>query len=210
MSLPLSVVPDADHPLSRHRHRGTRSAGATTPTALTRPVIAATPPAPVPTVAGYAQIDLRHTFGQVAASTWVVTASGTTGPVGFTAVSVASVSLDPPLLSFNVDKASVSLVTIAQSSAAALHLLAEDQADVARRFAGPRDSRFADDGTWHHDDHGLPLVHGASARLVTRVHDLVDAGDSFVVIARVVHTTSTGRAPLVHHGRDYRTLGARA
>ncbi|WP_109474314.1 flavin reductase family protein [Ornithinimicrobium cavernae] len=157
-----------------------------------------------------ATVDLRHAFGRAASSTWVVTGSGERGPVGFTAISVVSVSLSPPLLSFNISKDSSSLVTIAQSGRAALHLLADDQEPVAQRFARDRSRRFADDGAWAYDDHGLPAVRGVASRLITRIHDLVDAGDSFLAIARVEHATTTDRRPLVHHAGAYGALGAPA
>lgn len=152
-------------------------------------------------------IDLRHAFGRAAASAWVITGSGERGPVGFTAISVVSVSLTPPLLSFNIAKDSSSLVTLAHTGRAALHLLAEDQEPLAQRFARDRTRRFVDDGAWTFDDHGLPSVRGVAARLVTRLHDLVDAGDSFVAIARVEHATTTDRRPLVHHAGSFSSLG---
>lgn len=152
--------------------------------------------------------DLRAAFGRAASSAWVVTGSGERGPVGFTAISVVSVSLAPPLLSFNVSKSSSSLVTIAHSGRAALHLLGEDQLPLAERFADDRAKRFVDDDAWHFDDHGLPAIHGVAGRLVTRIHDLVDAGDSFVAIARVEHATTSTRRPLVHHAGSYTSLNA--
>lgn len=157
-----------------------------------QPISPSTPPPAGP-------VDLRLAFGRAAASTWVVTGSGERGPVGFTAISVASVSLAPPLLSFNIAKDSSSLVTIAQTGRAALHLLSADQQSLAERFAGDRSGRFADDGAWAYDDHGLPAVRGVVSRLVTRIHDLVDAGDSFLTLARVEHAVTVGGQPLVHH-----------
>lgn len=151
-------------------------------------------------------VDLRGAFALAASSAWVVTGSGSRGPVGFTAISVASVSLAPPLVSFNVAKTSSSLVTIAQTQRAALHLLDEDQQHVADRFARDRSKRFVEDGVWSYDDHGLPVVHDAAARLITRIHDLVDAGDSFVAIARVEHAVTSAGRPLVHHAGRYTPL----
>lgn len=153
-------------------------------------------------------VDLRHAFGRAASSTWVVTGSGERGPVGFTAISVVSVSLAPPLVSFNVAKDSSSLVTIAQSGRAALHLLAEGQEAVAHRFARDRSRRFVDDGAWAYDDHGLPRIHGTVSRLITRIHDLVDAGDSFLAVARVEHATTSDLPPLVHHAGGYGSVAA--
>lgn len=150
--------------------------------------------------------DLRAAFGQAASSTWVVTGSGERGPVGFTAISVVSVSLTPPLVTFNISKSSSSLVTLAHSGRAALHLLAGDQRAVADRFARDRATRFVDDGAWHVDDHGLPAVHGVATRLITRIQDLVDAGDSFVALARVEHATTSPQQPLLHHAGGYTPL----
>lgn len=147
--------------------------------------------------------DLRATFGHAAASAWVVTGSGERGPVGFTAISVVSVSLHPPLVSFNIAKTSSSLLTIATTGRAALHLLAADQEAVAHRFARDRSLRFVDDGSWAIDDHGLPTIHETAARLVTRIQDLIDAGDSFIALARVEHAVTSQRHPLLHHAGSY-------
>lgn len=150
-------------------------------------------------------VDLREAFRGAAASTWVITAAGETGPVGFTAVSVASVSLSPPLVSFNLTKNSSSLVTLARTGAAALHLLAAGQEDLAHRFAGDRAQRFVADQTWRYDDHGLPWVNDVAVRLVTQLVDLVDTGDSFLAVARVLHTRATGQPPLLRYQGDYRS-----
>lgn len=166
-----------------------------------QPIPPSTPPQAGP-------VDLRLAVGRAAASTWVVTGSGDRGPVGFTAVSVASVSVAPPLVSFTIAKDSSFLVTIAQSGRAALHLLSADQQSVAERFAGDRSWRFVDDGAWAYDDHGLPVVRGVLSRLVTRIHDLVDAGDSFLVLARVEHAVANGGQPLLHHSGGYTPLSS--
>lgn len=152
--------------------------------------------------------DLRSAFRRSAASTWVVTgaASPERAPVGFTAVSVVSVSLDPPLVSFNIARASSSLATLGRSRRAALHLLGGDQTHLAARFAGDRGRRFDDDGTWGWAD-GLPAVHGTTLRLVTDLVDLVDAGDSLLALARVRRAVpGPGAAPLVHHSGHFVAL----
>ena len=144
--------------------------------------------------------DLRSAFRRAAASAWVVTGARSPGldPVGFTAISVVSVSLDPPLVSFNIARSSSSLVTLGRTRRAALHLLADHQGGLATRFAGDRTRRFVDDGTWRWA-HGLPEVADAALSLVTSIVDLVEAGDSFLALARVEHARSTEHAPLIHH-----------
>lgn len=152
--------------------------------------------------------DLRSAFRRAAASTWVVTGARAPDhdPVGFTAISVVSVSLSPPLVSFNIAKTSSSLVTLGRTRRAALHLLGDDQGHLATRFAADRSRRFLPDGSWGWGD-GLPEVHGAALRLVTTLVDLVDAGDSHLAIARVERATDGETAyPLIHHAGRFAPL----
>ncbi|SDQ64221.1 flavin reductase family protein [Quadrisphaera sp. DSM 44207] len=154
-------------------------------------------------------VDLPAVFRTVASSTWVVTTTAPDGtPVGFTAISIASVSLDPPLISFNVSRTSSSLPALTASRRCAVHLLAHDQELLARRFAGPAAHRFDDEGAWGWDEAGVPQLQGAAARLSGAVTAFVEAGDSLLVLAAVEDTRVTGRAPLVHHARAYHRLPA--
>lgn len=153
-------------------------------------------------------VDLRSAFRSAAASAWVVTGHSPSGPVGFTAISIISVSVDPPVVSFNVAKTSSSLATISRTRRAALHLLADEQAYVARRFASDRSQRFVEDGTWSLDGDGLPRIHDVATRITAEVIDLVDVGDSFIVVARVETADTTDRDPLVHHAGGYHPLTA--
>lgn len=141
--------------------------------------------------------DLRAAFRQAAASTWVVTGHSPAGPVGFTAISITSVSVDPPLVTFNIGRTSSSLPVLTASRRAALHLLSGEQAALATRFARDRSLRFVEDGTWAMAEDGLPEIHGVVTRLVTRIVDLVDVGDNHLAIARVEAATVIDRPPLV-------------
>lgn len=160
--------------------------------------VTAARPAPV--------VDLPGAFRTVASSAWVVTTRSPERPVGFTAISVASVSVAPPLLSFNVSRTSSSLEALLQEGRAAVHLLSDSQEHLARRFAAPADGRFPDDGSWEWDETGLPLLHGAVARLAGPFHAVVDAGDSVLLLVRPEVTDVAGGTPLVHHARAYPRL----
>lgn len=155
-------------------------------------------------------VDLRSAFRSAATSAWVITGHSPDGPVGFTAISVVSVSTDPPMVSFNLAKSSSSLATISRSRRAALHLLSDEQAWVATRFAGDRDERFIDDGSWSWAGDGLPRIDGVTTRLLTEVVDLVDAGDSYIAVTRVDSIDATDRNPLVHHAGGFHPLTAPA
>ena len=151
-----------------------------------------------------AALDLRELFGQAASSTWVVTGYGTEGPVGFTAISVTSASLHPPMVTFNVSQAAASLVTLRETRKANLQLLSEGQDDVAIRFSGERDLRFSDPTVWRDRPHGGPDILGVVGRLSVDIHEFVAAGDSVVVVAQVIASESDPtRRPLLHHARRY-------
>ncbi|WP_380166521.1 flavin reductase family protein [Jannaschia sp. R86511] len=160
-------------------------------------------------------VDLRRAFRLDASSVWVVTSAHEGSPVGFTAVSVASVSISPPLLSFNVSRTSSSLATLLRSGHYAVHLLSHDQEDVARRFAADASRRFADPTTWSWAHDGLPQVHGVVTRVSGAVLRLVDAGDSLLVLGEVHDVLDHGHgtavpSPLVHHDRTYTRTAAPA
>ncbi len=158
-------------------------------------------------------VDLRRAFRHDASSVWVVTSAHAGSPVGFTAVSIASVSLSPPMLSFNVSRTSSSLSTLLHSGRYAAHLLDADQEHVARRFAADASKRFDNASSWSWDD-GLPALRGVVTRLSGAVLRLVEAGDSLLVLGEVSGVEDAepedrrARDPLVHHARSYTRTAA--
>ena len=146
---------------------------------------------------------LRAAFRRAASSVWVVTSAAGGEPAGFTAISVTSVSAAPPLLSFNVGGTSSTLAVLRAGGRIAVHLLAADQEELARRFAGPAAERFADRASWRWGEDGLPELAGTAARLAGAVTALTPAGDSVVVVGEVRDVAVGGAPPLVHHDRAY-------
>ncbi|MFI5932095.1 flavin reductase family protein [Actinoplanes sp. NPDC051494] len=152
-----------------------------------------------------AAADLRAAFRRHAAGVAIITATGGPGPVGFTASSVASVSTDPPLLSFNVSRTASCWPALSRSAHVGVHVLGRDQIDLAALFAQPGADRFGPGTAWHHGPYGVPQLPGCAAFLVAAVHRRIEAGDHVVVLARVLHGTSAGDAPdpLIRHDGRY-------
>ncbi|WDV49828.1 flavin reductase family protein [Streptomyces coeruleorubidus] len=146
---------------------------------------------------------LRSVFRRHAAGVAVITARGDTGPVGFTATSLASVSAEPPLLSFGVGTGSSSWPAIAAADHVGVHILGEHQQQLAATFARSGADRFAPPTAWREGPEGVPVLDGVPAWLVGRVVTRVPAGDHRIVIAEVMHgdATGTGRPLLYHQGR---------
>lgn len=147
----------------------------------------------------------RHPAGVV-----VITLMSDAGPVGFTATSFASLSLDPPLVSFNVTHTSSSIAALRTAPSVAVHLLSEAQLPVARRFSASADQRFAEPGSWTTLDTGEPLLAGTPTWLRATLNQLIPAGDSTLVIAEVtdLHCEAGGTDPLLYHDGRYRCARA--
>jgi flavin reductase (DIM6/NTAB) family NADH-FMN oxidoreductase RutF len=143
----------------------------------------------------------RHAAGVV-----VITAPGRDGtarPAGFTATSFTSVSLDPPLVSFCLDRRSSSWPTLEDAPFVGVHVLTESQEHLARRFATSGIDRFAEPVRWSAGPHGVPVLDGALAVLVCRVAERVHAGDHAIVLAEPVQGMHAEGAPLLYHDGRY-------
>lgn len=146
---------------------------------------------------------LRSVFRRHAAGVAVITAAGTSGPVGFTATSLTSVSAEPPMLSFGVGTGASSWPAISRAEHVGVHLLGEHQQELAATFARSGADRFADPTAWREGPEGVPVLDHVLAWLVCRVVARVPAGDHRIVLAEVVlgDPAGAGRPLLYHQGR---------
>lgn len=128
---------------------------------------------------------LRNAFGAFLTGVTVVTTTDAEGrPIGFTANSFASVSLDPPLLLVCLAKRSYNYATLTEAKGFAVNILAEDQEAVSNTFARPSDDRFAAVG-WSAGPEGSPVLDGVAAWFDCAMHEIVDAGDHAILMGRV-------------------------
>ncbi len=106
-------------------------------------------------------------------------------PVGMVVGSFTSVSLDPPLVGFLPDKKSSTWPVIEQAGRFAVNVLASDQQDVCRQVAAKGPDKFA--GIAHAvSEHGLPVIADVIARIECVLDTVVDAGDHWFVLGRVL------------------------
>ncbi|WP_049575873.1 flavin reductase family protein [Nocardiopsis sp. SBT366] len=150
----------------------------------------------------------RATMRHHPAGVVVITASVGGTPVGLTATSFTSVSLDPPLISFYVADASTTWPTLRRAGEFGVHLLGEGQEDVAVRFASKGVDRFAHPTSWRPGPDGVPLLDGAVAHLVCTRFDTRLIGDHWLVVGEVTHTLvlADPRPPLLYHRGGFATV----
>ncbi|MFF0307812.1 flavin reductase family protein [Streptosporangium sp. NPDC004379] len=142
----------------------------------------------------------RRALALHAAGVVVITAQCEEGPVGLTATSFSSVSLEPPLVSFYVGRGSRTWPRLREAGCFAVNVLADDQAELAARFASRGVDRFAAPTVWELAPPGVPLLAGVSAHLVCAPHSTVDIGDHVLVVGLVTEArTDPGGLPLLYH-----------
>ena len=148
---------------------------------------------------------LRDAFGAFPTGVTVVTACDQTGsPVGFTANSFTSVSLDPPLLLVCLAKTSRNYATMTSAAHFAINVLSETQKDVSNTFARPVEDRFAS-VDWSKGSAGCPLFSGVAAWFECAMEEVIDAGDHVILMGRVGSFDNSGRNGLGYARGGYFT-----
>lgn len=135
----------------------------------------------------------------------VITALDEDQPLGFTAQSFSSVSLDPPLISVCPSRRSMTWPRIDRAGAFCANVLSSDQEGVARSFAIRDGDRFAGVDWAPAPATGSPVLAGVLAWVDCRVHAVHEAGDHLIVLGRVVGlgTDEGGRTPLLFYRGGY-------
>ena len=148
--------------------------------------------------------DLRRALGQFATGVTVVTARGGDGrPVGVTANSFTSLSLEPPLVLWCIARDAASLPAFRECTHFAVNVLSSSQHHVSRLFATAGADKFATTEV-HDGPSGVPLLEGVLAHFVCRNVRQLDAGDHVIVMGEVERYETFGGEPLVFHSGSYR------
>lgn len=150
----------------------------------------------------------RRALGSFATGVAVVTARDSEGRNrGITVNSFSSVSLDPPLVLFCLDKAAMSFETFQQAKSFAVNVLAEHQHELSVRFATAAVDKW-DGVAYELWPGGLPVLHDCLANLACRREALYQGGDHVIILGRVERLQSAGDLdPLVYFQSDYRSIG---
>jgi flavin reductase (DIM6/NTAB) family NADH-FMN oxidoreductase RutF len=167
-------------------------------------------PSPVPRPPspsrGVEPVQFRELLGRFATGVTVVTSRSPKGePVGMTASSVASVSLNPPLVLVSVDKTHDMHAALENGSHFVLNILAAEQEALSRRFAADEPDRFRG-VSYRENDRGIAVIDGVVAHIECQKQSAVPGGDHTVFIGLVVGGETTDRRPLLYYRGGYAEL----
>jgi len=151
--------------------------------------------------------DLRECLGRFATGVTVVTCRGSEGPCGITANSFSSVSLEPPLVLWNIAKVSNSLQAYLDAKYFAINVLAAGQQELSSHFA-QSDHTVFNGIDYDTSDRGVPLLPDSVARFECRTHQVHDCGDHYIIVGEVESYRSDEREPLLFYNGRYAFVSA--
>ena len=150
----------------------------------------------------------RRALGCFATGVTVVTARDAGGRNrGITINSLSSVSLEPPLVLFCLDRETPSFACFLETPLFAVNVLRASQLDLSVRFATAAADKWDGVGfdLWPGD---LPVLQGCLATLACRREAVYEGGDHVIIVGRVERlAVAEGEEPLIYFQSSYRTAG---
>lgn len=149
------------------------------------------------------QKEFRNALGSFATGVTIATTRGEDGePVGVTASSFNSVSLDPPLILWSLAKNSFSRKSFCESGHFAVHVLAASQEELSNRFARSGENKF-EGIDWREGELGSPVFEEHAALFQCKTRHQYEGGDHIILVGEVVDFEAREEAPLLFHGGRY-------
>ena len=148
-------------------------------------------------------IKFRRALGNFATGVTIMTAQNAEGEkVGVTANSFNSVSLDPALILWSIDKNSSSFHVFEQATHFAVNILSGSQIELSNKFSRRNIDKY--EGTSYREGAGTaPILDNCSAVFECERHQILEGGDHWIIVGKVVNFHDEGRSPLVYHQGAY-------
>ncbi|MDH3336330.1 MAG: flavin reductase family protein [Gammaproteobacteria bacterium] len=150
-------------------------------------------------------LELRQSLSRFATGVTIVTCQGSEGPCGITANSFSSVSLEPPLVLWNIAKVSNSLQAYLDAEYFAINVLNAEQQSLSAHFALSDHTLFAGI-EFELSDRGVPIFPGTIACFECRTRAVLECGDHYIIIGEVEKHCSNGGRPLLFSDGQYGTV----
>lgn len=127
---------------------------------------------------------MRQIMANFCSGITIITANTAAGPVGFTCQSFTSLSLEPPLVTFNPARTSSTWPKIRETGSFCVNILGSDQQQHSTIFARSGTDKFA--GVNHEaSEFGNPILDAAMAWIDCTMHTEFDGGDHTIVVGKV-------------------------
>ena len=148
----------------------------------------------------------KKTISKFATGVTVITGCHEGKPFGVTVSSFASVSLDPLLISFNLDKSLSSLEAFKKSEFFNVHILSDKQVDIATIFATKNIDRFSKI-KYENSSNTVPVINNSHAFLECQKFKTFDAGDHVIFLSKVISSNfDEDQSPMIYYNSKFHKL----
>lgn len=153
--------------------------------------------------------DFKQAMARLTDAVTVITTCDSSGlPWGFTATTFCSLSLDPPLVLFCLSKDAECSQAFMHGNGFVVHVLAEQQCDLARRFATKGRAKY-EEVVFGSSRMGLPLLAGALVIFECKQQAVYPGGDHNILVGQVEQVEhGAPMKPLLYAMQNYGTFVA--
>lgn len=145
----------------------------------------------------------RQVFGSVPKGVTAITGlAGDGSPRGFVVATFQSLSLDPPLVTFCVDKSSSTWPTLRSLGRFTANILSTEQAPVCRALSRKGDEKFRGID-YRESPLGTPRITGSAAWIDCEVLSEVVAGDHYMIVGSIEELVPGEGEALVYRGGTF-------
>ncbi|MCB1160286.1 MAG: flavin reductase family protein [Leptospiraceae bacterium] len=150
--------------------------------------------------------DFKKALSAFASGVTVITYKAGEEMGGLTVSSFASLSLEPPLILFNLNKSAISHEKILETKSFAVNILSADGEDVSNKFASSKENKheLVKKVGYTVKETGSPLLRSCLAIMDCSLESVYDGGDHSIIVGRALYTdTDPTKRPLLYYNRAY-------
>ena len=141
---------------------------------------------------------LKKTLGMFSTGITIVTTTDENNePIGMTVNSFASVSLNPALVLWSIDKKQPSYDIFLNATGYAVNVLNKNQKNLCTKFASPVEDKFKN-VNWEMSKNGNPLIIGSLAWFDCIKWNYYDGGDHQILVGEVKSYDLNENDPLLY------------
>lgn len=150
-------------------------------------------------------VKLREVASNFATGVTVVSTHTPEGDIhGMTASSFLSVSLNPPLVLFSVKKENQLAQWLEIEKSIGISILTEEMQSISNHFAK---IELMSNPPQFKLEQGAPILHNTAAWYSTKIHEIISAGDHFLVLCLVLNLDSNPNTKPLIYQKGYKKLG---
>ena len=146
----------------------------------------------------YNEALLKKSLGMFSTGiTIVTTIDDNKKPIGMTVNSFASVSLNPQLVLWSIDKKQPSYDIFLNANGYAVNILSKSQKDLCFNFSSPIENKF-DNVDWNYSKNGHPIINESLAWFDCIKWNYYDGGDHQILVGEVISHHHKENEPLLY------------